>query len=534
MRVRELPQSREPWSATLFPEELSSATARLRARVLDQVDPHGALRDPCHGRVLESALLLRLMERTGHASPARDQLTAYLAARRKAADPLDRLLVRAVLDHRASAAPELTRRFLAQVPDFTAPRKRLMMEALLTLFGASAPAPGFYGDSDFATVGLHSWAAVQVTAIKLILAEVTGSMDRVRDGDIELLTSTQRTPWVWEGNILIHLSVLHALVVVPDMADTVRDGIAKVLAHQRADGSMPFISDTDTWCTATAGVALCAAGARRDDLSQLARHLTAQQRPNGGWAFTDRAHQTDVDDISVTLEFLHTLDPQKYADEIGNATASLLGVQNSAGGFPTYVAGAPAEACMTAAAVNALSTSAAEHREVITRALSFLAEQQHEDGSFAPDWSASRHHTLFRSVLAAGSLGANPPGYVRRMANRALNAVRTAQNDDGGWGQQPGEPSDAVSTSYALIALCWQQDPAPVVRGVTYLLGQQRTDGQIGSVPDSIGPRPFIFTVPALADIFALLALGHLRHRLALPRPELRDAKGAAPWTVNV
>ncbi|MFF1697885.1 prenyltransferase/squalene oxidase repeat-containing protein [Streptomyces sp. NPDC058257] len=514
MRVRELPPDWKPWSPDMFPEELPAATDLLCAHVQDQVDHQGALRDPCHGRVLESALLLRLMERTAYTSPAKTPLTTYLESRREAADPLDRLLVDTSLDHHAAADPRLTGHFLSQVPEFTAPRKRLLIDALLTVFGAQAPANRSLRPGDFTTVGLHSWAAVQVTALKLILAADTGRRDLVREGDIELLLSTQRTAWVWEGNILIHLFVLHALLPYAGSHDTVHDGIGKALTHQRADGSLPFIVDTDTWCTATAGVALRAAGARGSDLERMARHLTTQQRPNGGWAFTDRAQQTDADDIAVTVEFLHALDPRKYADEIAQGTDSLLGVRDFGGGFPTYLAGAPPEPCMTAAAVNALSTDAVRHRDTIAQGLGFLAEQQHADGSFAPDWSASRHHTLFRSVLAGGSLGEDPPPPVRRMTARALGTIHDTQNDDGGWGRQPGEPSDAISTSYALIALCRQQDPAPAVRGVTYLLTQQRKRGEIRSVPDSIGPRPFVFTVPVLADIFALLALGHLRHRL--------------------
>ena len=46
----------------------------------------------------------------------------------------------------------------------------------------------------------------------------------------------------------------------------------------------------------------------------------------------------------------------------------------------------------------------------------------------------------------------------------------------------------------------------------------------MASVPDSIGPRPFRFTVPALADVFTLLALGHLTRRMApAPGPDSRD-----------
>ncbi|WP_176710361.1 hypothetical protein [Streptomyces sp. Wb2n-11] len=45
----------------------------------------------------------------------------------------------------------------------------------------------------------------------------------------------------------------------------------------------------------------------------------------------------------------------------------------------------------------------------------------------------------------------------------------------------------------------------------------------MASILDSIGPRPFRFTVPALADVFTLLALGHLTRRMA-PAPDRTSA----------
>lgn len=178
---------------------------------------------------------------------------------------------------------------------------------------------------------------------------------------------------------------------------------------------------------------------------------------------------------------------------------------------------------MTAAAVNAFSTQPTHHRDAIDSGLTFLAAQQHSDGSFAPDWSASRFHTLFRVMLACGQLRIDSPASHHHMAAGALHAIRSGQNSDGGWGQQPDDPSDALSTSYALIALSRQQDHRAVIRGVDYLLANQREDGGISTVPDSIGPRPFIFTIPLLADSFALMAFGHLFNRLepAAAAPDL-------------
>jgi hypothetical protein len=100
------------------------------------------------------------------------------------------------------------------------------------------------------------------------------------------------------------------------------------------------------------------------------------------------------------------------------------------------------------------------------------------------------------------------------MSGRIARLVQSAQNEDGGFGQQSGAPSDAISTAYALIVLAGQLDPAPAALATRYLLAQQRPDGSIISVPDMVGPRPFPYHVPLLADAFTLLALGHLTHRI--------------------
>ncbi|MDI3409446.1 hypothetical protein [Streptomyces cavernicola] len=48
-------------------------------------------------------------------------------------------------------------------------------------------------------------------------------------------------------------------------------------------------------------------------------------------------------------------------------------------------------------------------------------------------------------------------------------------------------------------------------------MARQNSEGSIDSVSDSIGPRPFVFRIPVLGDIFTLLAFGHLSHRVTLP-----------------
>jgi hypothetical protein len=347
----------------------------------------------------------------------------------------------------------------------------------------------------------------------VILCAVDGRRQDITDDDVAVLRAARRPGAVWERHLLAHLLVLHALAYLPGNEETVREGLRAVLPYQREDGGFPFVSDVDTWCTATAGVALAVAGAPPAALDRIARQLVARQRPSGGWSITEGVELTDVDDTSVALEFLQTLDPCRYESAIDRGLRALEAVRGADGGFPTYVAGAPPEACMTAAAISAFSHRSGAYRELLRDARAFLAGSQKADGGFPPGWSSSRLHALFRARLAAGlSTGAGEQ--MRAMAGRIDRAVAGTQQADGGWGQQPGEPSDAISTSYALISLCSQRDPQPVARGAAWLLGVQREDGGFDSPPDMVGPRPFSYHIPVLADICALLALGHLTSRL--------------------
>ncbi|GGU14371.1 prenyltransferase/squalene oxidase repeat-containing protein [Streptomyces lateritius] len=515
MRISTVTPVLPAWDRGALPSGLATATARLRDCLTARIGPDGAVHDPCRSRVLESALLLALLERTQSHPAARRRVAGYLSGHRDSVQPLDRLLAQAALAGHPCASKLLDLdEFLAQAPDFTGPRKRALLHAVLHLLGVTLPAGPISAEA-FTLQHLHSWARVQVTAVKAVLGHAHRGAAGLTGEDLGLLLFTQQAGRVWEGNLLIHLSVLHALTLIPGQRHVVAEGIRTALEHQRCDGGMPFICDEDTWLTATAGVALHAAGAG-PAVNIVARRLLSLQHSDGGWSYTHSARLTDVDCTSVAVEVLHLADPAAHRLPISRAISALQALRGSDGGFPTYLAGAPSEACMTAAAANALSTQRAGRHTAVDSALAHLASQQHADGSFPPDWSSSRLHTVFRAVLAASRQPAPPRSPASHITERAMRLVAEGQNPDGGWGQQAGSPSDALSTSYALITLstAGSPTPGPAARGAAYLLSRQQPDGSITSIPDSIGPRPFAFTVPALADIFALLALGHLTHRL--------------------
>lgn len=526
-----------PLPEEVSPDEVHQATARLAAYISGRTDDDGAIRDQCESRVLESALALSLMTRIGSDSPARDRLLACLRGHQESSDKFDRVLASLAVGAASSREPgpdsalvaTLASDVLGAAPGFISTRRRLMVYAVLSVLGCPLPADAeLPGGGQVPTDPLHSWAAVQQASITLILAGALGVRNRATEAALDTLLATDPAARVWEGYALMHLLVLHALAGTRGHEETVRRGLATVLRHQRADGGFPFVLEMHNWCTSTGGLALHAAGADPALLRRMAatlgarrggatlRSLSRGETLTGGWSMSPLVAQNDVDDTSCALEFLQAVDPVAHAGAVRGGVAALLAVQGADGGFPTYVEGASSEPCMTAAAVCALGPhpATAPQRE---KALAFLADSQLADGRFEPGWSRSRLHSLFRVRLAACT--ARPDdARSAAMASRIEQTVRETQNADGGWGMQPGDPSDDISTAYGLITLCHADDPRPVGAALTWLLGRQKADGSYGGPPDMVGPRPFAYHFPILTDIPVLLALGHVRARALDPQ----------------
>ena len=500
------------WSWRDFPEGIDSLRVSVAQRLISSLVREGAVRAPCRSRVLESALALPLLRRSGQSAQA-TAVRRYLTSDGAAQESLEAAMARAALD--ATAGPQdgsAEESSLSVLPAFLTQRKRMQFEVFGLLTGQRTEVS--WDEAAVSLVGLHSWAMVQVTAVKVIAACANGRPDRISDEDVRILLETQRGPGIWEDNVFIHLLVLHALTMLPRTESVLCSGLAALSAYQRQDGGFPFVASTDTWSSVTAGVALWSAGAPASALDRLAAHITSRQLPSGGWSFTDRSNQSDVDCTSVAIQFLHCVSPVHHDMSIRDGLRSILSVAGTDGGFPTYVAQAPSEACMAAGCLDALCVRPAAHMDRIAQGLAFLRHQQNEDGSFPLSWSASLLHAIFRVLLLTLRDSVLADASARQLRDRCLSYATREQNKDGGWGHRPGDASDAISTAYGLICLCCMDDPRPAADAAEFLLGARRPDGSICSVPDTLGPRPFPFAVPVLADIFTLLALGHLRHRI--------------------
>lgn len=483
---------------------LTAARRRLADRVAAGIDA-GLEPAPCRSRVLETALALRLLDSSGH-TRSRDELARFLDARRRAepAGTFDHVLADCVLTGTPLPA-DITAGVLGDFEHFTAGRKRTLLEAITVVSGrprsGNAPPPQ---DG----TGLHRWASITATASQVIIA------GRATSGQREELLAALAHPGIRDGHLLCHLLSTHALLGLPGTEEVVASATRRVTATIRDDGGIPFIERLDVFCSALAGLGLVATSGGGAQAGEIGERIAGLQSPDGGWAYASGVEQSDVDSTAVCVELLTCLDRRHYAPQISRAAEYLHDVRGHDGGFPTYLRGAKSEVAMTAAVANAVGLDAGG-AEVLKGAAEFIVRSQRHDGTFEPGWSRSTANTQCRVVLALNRadavVDARTRSWLRAAVTRTVDRLVRDQNDDGGWGHRRGEPSDPISTSFALICLARSRyGSAAVPAGLRHLLARQHLDGGFASRPDSTGPRGFVYDVPVLANLYALLALGHL------------------------
>jgi squalene-hopene/tetraprenyl-beta-curcumene cyclase len=235
----------------------------------------------------------------------------------------------------------------------------------------------------------------------------------------------------------------------------------------------------------------------------------------GGWSFEHHnRYFPDVDCAVMVLDAFALLDGDDPAQS-GTAEAMQRGVnwvvsmQNDDGGWAAWDKNAldikellpflqdalwlPVDiswADVTARALLALADLGYPGEfgdpSAIPQGLAFLKSQQTDVGAWYGRWGVNYTYGTGQVLQALAALGESPDlPYVRR----AINWLLSAQNPDGGWGEDPIsylDPSQAgvgestvFQTAYVLIGLIamGEADNPPVERGVRWLLDAQQADG---------------------------------------------------------
>jgi squalene-hopene/tetraprenyl-beta-curcumene cyclase len=348
-----------------------------------------------------------------------------------------------------------------------------------------------------------------------------------------------------------------------DLADhpVAVDGVAFLVASQRADGAWPIDTNLATWCTTLSVGALAAGGKLTDHLDRGERAavrdwLLGQQwnrvhpytgAAPGGWAWTDLPGGVpDADDTSgglLALAALEVAEARPLPDSIRTAARGalewLVNLANRDGGTPTFCRGwgrlpfdtscpdITAHVLRAAEAWTALDAAGQSPRT--TRALAaarrYLASTQRADGAWWPLWFGNQAHPE-QANPAYGTAKVVRATLDRRGAEWLL----AAQGPDGGIASAPEIGATIEETAVAVEALAevaeHAEDPDlaaralhAVGRGIAWLLEQ--TDGGASYPAAPIGLYfaklwydeaiyPLAFTVTAFERAARLLeAPGH-------------------------
>jgi hypothetical protein len=146
---------------------------------------------------------------------------------------------------------------------------------------------------------------------------------------------------------------------------------------------------------------------REGDYEPLVDELLSLQNSDGGWPWRlEEGNPSGVSDTAKTLELLAGLGVDPGSGPIRRAVSYLLDLQNEDGGW---------------------------------------SESPELDGAVPEEWTwVSTRHSGYQTADAVNALA--EAGYSGGEIDRALDFLRTAQNDEGGWPSHVGPDSQTRTT----------------------------------------------------------------------------------------
>ncbi|MGB0909025.1 MAG: squalene--hopene cyclase [Nitrospirales bacterium] len=274
--------------------------------------------------------------------------------------------------------------------------------------------------------------------------------------------------------------------------------------------------------------------------------VSAPHARPGGWYFQgENDWYPDVDDTAAVVIALSKLEseiPSDRDDAIRSACEWTLAMQGTDGGWGAYDKDNnrlifnkipfadhdalldPSTSDLTGRCLEMLGTLGYDHTHpAVGPALEFLRREQEDNGSWYGRWGVNYVYGTWcvLSGLQAIDIDMSSP-----WIQRSVTWLETVQNQDGGWGEScmsyadpafagQGE-STASQTAWALMGLlaAGVTDSISVIRGVNYLLRQQRADG-VWDEPFHTGtgfPRVFYLRYHGYFKYFPLWALAMYRN----------------------
>jgi len=279
-----------------------------------------------------------------------------------------------------------------------------------------------------------------------------------------------------------------------------RKGLDFLRRSAHPDGSWPIDTNLSTWLTTQAVRTPGLIGSLPEPM--LTRDwLLAQQHKEphpytatspGGWSWTPLAGGVpDADDTAGALLALRVLGPDVPEAAVRSGLKWLAGLQNDAGGIPTFCRGwskLPFDRStpdLTAHAMRAFHAWKTllppnRYRKIVEAGFGYLSRVQNPDGSWLPLWFGNQEapgqsnplYGTARVLKAYGETGRTGCAEVRR----GVAFLGSIQNSDGGWGGAKGVRSSVEETALAVEVLCDFADDAVLwektLSGTRYLVRQ--------------------------------------------------------------
>ncbi len=269
----------------------------------------------------------------------------------------------------------------------------------------------------------------------------------------------------------------------------------------------------------------------------------------GGWAFEFlNDWYPDVDDsgfVMLSIKNIKVRDRKHREEAIKRGIAWCLGMQSENGGWGAFDRDNtkyllnkipfadlealidPPTADLTGRMLELMGNfDYPKNHPAAERALAFLKKEQEPEGPWWGRWGVNYLYGTWSVLCGLEAIGEdmNQP-YIRK----AVNWIKSRQNNDGGWGEvcesyfdrslMGSGPSTASQTGWALLALmaAGEANSRAAAQGVKYLLETQNEDGtwDEDAFTGTGFPKFFMIKYHIYRNCFPLTALGRYRRLTA-------------------
>jgi squalene-hopene/tetraprenyl-beta-curcumene cyclase len=343
---------------------------------------------------------------------------------------------------------------------------------------------------------LKKWSTVEILSLQILL-EYRINNHEVIQSTVQKLITLQASDGSFSFNPISTSIAYLALSVAAPHSEVWKRCRNYLLKTQHSDGTWRFCS-CDVWDTILIVRSFKAHPVFvKYALQPSLNFIKSMQNIDGGWSYTGNV-ESDNDTTGTALLALSGL---SQGDEvIPQAVNYLRSQQTEDGLWPTwqFKLDPPVED-VVAHVVSGLDSYASKHKISVQPAKKWLTEQYKKHQAWKANWYKG---TPYAVTEVCQALGQNNP-----MVHIAIDALKNAQNSDGGWGTERGLPSSPSATGLAILAISKYSSlnaDSSIYKGLEFLIETQQDDGTWKGEPEMYGPRPLLTHCQSDTQSFAI------------------------------